>query len=136
VRTAEELIGAYRQLISRAHARGVKLIGATLTPCEGVDIPGYESKEATRQTVNKWIRTSGAFDGLIDFDAVLRDPDHPSRLSPRFASEDHLHPNAAGYQAMAGVMHPKTSSASIIWNWLSRNLGDWMTIMVSAYHDG
>ena len=105
-RTAEELIGAYRQLIARAHAQGVKLIGATITPCEGVDIPGYysESKEATRQAVNKWIRTSGSFDGVIDFDAVLRDPEHPSRLLPRFASKDHLHPNDDGYQAMADAI--------------------------------
>jgi lysophospholipase L1-like esterase len=102
-RSAEDLIGAYRQLISRAHAHRIKLIGSTMTPCEGVDIPGYysEAKEATRQTVNNWIRTSHAFDSVVDFDAVLRDPDHPSRLLPRFASEDHLHPNDAGYQAMA-----------------------------------
>jgi lysophospholipase L1-like esterase len=90
-------------LISRAHARGLKLIGATITPCEGADIPGYysEAKEATRQAVNKWIRTGGAFDGVIDFDAVVRDPEHPSRLLPRFASKDHLHPNDDGYKAMA-----------------------------------
>jgi lysophospholipase L1-like esterase len=106
VRTPEDLIDAYRQLISRAHARGVKLIGATITPFEGVDLPAYysESKEAVRQTVNKWIRTSGSFDGVIDFDAVLRDPDHPGRLLPRFASEDHLHPNDAGYRAMADAI--------------------------------
>ena len=106
VRTAEELLGAYRQLISRARAHGVKLIAATITPFEGVDVPGYysESKEAIRQTVNKWIRTSGSFDAVIDFDAVLRDPDHPSRLLPRFASEDHLHPNDLGYQAMADAI--------------------------------
>jgi len=105
-RTAEDLIDAYRQLISRAHARGIKLIGATLSPCEGVDIPGYysESKEATRQAVNKWIRTSGEFDAILDFDAVLRDPDHGSRLSPRFASEDGLHPNDAGYQAIGDAI--------------------------------
>ncbi len=105
-RTPEDLILAYRQLISRAHAHGVKLIGVTMTPCEGVEIPGYysESKEAVRQAVNKWIRTSGSFDGVIDFDAVLRDPDHPSRISPRFASEDHLHPNDAGYQAIADAI--------------------------------
>ena len=106
VRTAEELIEAYLQLISRAHSRGVKLIGGTLTPFEGVDVPGYysESKEATRQAVNKWIRTSGSFDGVIDFDAVLRDPDHPSRLLPRFAFKDRLHPNDTGYQAMADAI--------------------------------
>src|ERR1700730_8284290 len=71
VRTPEDLIDAYRQLISRAHTRGVKLIGATITPFEDVIVPGYysESKEATRQAVNKWIRTSGSFDGVIDFDA-------------------------------------------------------------------
>jgi lysophospholipase L1-like esterase len=106
VRTSEELIFAYRQLISRAHAHGVKLIGATITPFEGVDVPGYysETKEAVRQTVNRWIRISGSFDGVIDFDAVLRDPDHPSRLLPLFASEDRLHPNDAGYQAMADAI--------------------------------
>ena len=104
--SAEDVIQAYRQLISRAHARGVKLIGATMTPCEGVVIPGYysETKDAVRQAVNKWIRTSGNFDGVIDFDAVLRDPDHPSRLLPRFASQDGLHPNDAGYQAMADAI--------------------------------
>jgi lysophospholipase L1-like esterase len=105
-RTPEDLIDAYRQLISRAHAHGVKLIGATISPFEGVTLPGYysESKEATRQVVNKWIRTSGSFDGVIDFDVVLRDPDHPSRLLPRFASKDHLHPNDTGYLAMADAI--------------------------------
>src|SRR5262245_46664446 len=103
MRTAQEITDTYRQLISRAHARGVKVIGATLTPCEGVDIPGYysEAKEAIRQTVNKWIKTGGAFDGVIDVDAVVRDPNHPSQLLARFASKDHLHPNDAGYKAIA-----------------------------------
>jgi lysophospholipase L1-like esterase len=103
---AEDLIAAYRELISRAHARGIKIIGATITPFEGVDLPGYysESKEVTRQSINKWIRTSRAFDGVIDFDAVVRDPNHSSRLLPRFASEDNLHPNDAGYQAMADAI--------------------------------
>ena len=102
-RSAQDIIDAYRQLISRAHARGIKVIGATMTPCEGVDIPGYysEAKESVREAVNKWIRTGGAFDGLIDFDAVVRDPDHPTRLLPKLASKDHLHPNPAGYKAMA-----------------------------------
>jgi lysophospholipase L1-like esterase len=106
IRAAGHLIGAYRQLIARAHAHGVKIFGATLTPCEGADIPGYysEAKEATRQAVNQWIRTSGSFDGVIDFDAVVRDPEHPSRVAPRFASNDRLHPNDAGYQAMADAI--------------------------------
>jgi lysophospholipase L1-like esterase len=104
VPSVQDITDAYRQLISRAHARGLKLIGVTITPCKGVSIPGYysEAKEATRQAVNKWIRTSGAFDGVIDFDAVVRDPDHPSQLLPKFASKDHLHPNDDGYKAMAG----------------------------------
>lgn len=102
-RSADDLVNAYLQLIARAHARGVRVIGATITPFEGVAIPGYYSpaKEATRQAVNKWIRTSGHFDGVIDFDAVLRDPGHPARMRGRFDSGDHLHPNDAGYQAMA-----------------------------------
>jgi lysophospholipase L1-like esterase len=109
VRAAEDVIRAFQQLISRAHARGLKIIGATITPFEGVDVPGYysEAKEATRQAVNKWIRTSGSFDGVIDFDAVVRDPDHPSRLLARFASQDHLHPNDAGYEAMADAIDVK-----------------------------
>ena len=106
VRTAEDLIDGYKQLIARAHTNGVKIIGATIGPFEGVDLPGYysKSKETIRQEANKWIRGGGAFDGVIDFDAVLRDPDHPSRLTPRFASNDHLHPNPAGYQAMADAI--------------------------------
>jgi len=106
VRSHQDLIDAYRQLIFRAHARGIKVIGATLGPCEGFVISGYysESKEAVRQTVNKWIRTSGSFDAVIDFDAILRDPDHPTRLLPRFASKDHLHPNDIGYQAMGDAI--------------------------------
>ena len=105
-RSADDLIGAYRQLIERAHARGIKLIGSTMTPLEGFFVPGFysDAKEAVRQAVNQWIRSSGAFDGVIDFDAVVRDPDHPSRLSARFDSGDHGHPNDAGYQAMADAI--------------------------------
>ena len=104
--TVEDIITAYRQLIARAHVSGVRLIGCTIMPSEGVIISGYhtEEKERTRQAVNHWIRTSREFDGVIDFDAVVRDPDHPSRLLPRLASDDHLHPNDAGYQAMADAI--------------------------------
>lgn len=102
-RSPDEIVAAYRRLIARAHVRGVKIIGATMTPFEGVDVPGYYSaaKEAARQKVNAWILTSGAFDGVVDFDGLLRDPDHPARLQARYAASDHLHPNDAGYQAMA-----------------------------------
>jgi lysophospholipase L1-like esterase len=101
-----DMIAGYGRLIAMAHARGVKVIGATLTPCEGVDMPGYctEAKNAMREAVNRWIRTGGTFDGVVDFDAVLRDPAHPSRLLARYASPDHLHPNDAGYQAMADAV--------------------------------
>ena len=104
--TAGDVINAYLQLIARAHAHGLKLIGGTITPFEGVDLPGYytPSKEETRQAVNKWIRSSGSFDGVIDFDAILRDPAHPTRLFPPFSSPDHLHPNDAGYRAIADAV--------------------------------
>src|SRR5690606_35783907 len=95
--TAERLIWAYQQVIDRAHARGVKVAGATLTPYEGA---GYFSPEgeAIRQAVNQWIRTSGAFDAVIDFEAATRDPAQPGRFLPAYDPGDHLHPNDAGYQ--------------------------------------
>ena len=104
--SAQDLIAGYRRFIAAAHAHGIKVIGATLTPCEGVAMPGYysETKNAEREAVNRWIRGGGAFDGVIDFDAVLRDPSHPSRLQARYASSDHLHPNDAGHQAMADAV--------------------------------
>ncbi len=101
--TAEEIIAGYRQIIARAHAKGVTVFGATLTPFEGTVFPGYFTPEGEikRQAVNQWIRTGGAYDGVIDFDAAVRDPDHPSRMRPEFDVGDHLHPNDAGYKAMA-----------------------------------
>jgi len=105
--TAQDLIAGYQQLIARAHARRVRIIGATLTPFEGAleDTPmrGYygASKERVRQQVNDWIRHSGAFDAVIDFDAILRDPKHPTRLLPAYDSGDHLHPGDAGNRVMA-----------------------------------
>ena len=104
--TADEIIGGYQQMIARAHASGIRIIGCTIMPTGGVTIVGYhtELKEQLRQAINHWIRTSKAFDEVIDFDAVMRDPDHPSRLLPRLASEDHLHPNDDGYQRMASAI--------------------------------
>jgi lysophospholipase L1-like esterase len=101
--TAEELIGAYRRLIERAHAAGLEIYGGTLPPFEGTTTAGYftPEKEAIRQTVNAWIRTSGAFDAVIDFDRAIRDPGRPSRMLPGYDTGDHLHPNDAGHRAMA-----------------------------------
>ncbi len=98
--TADRLIWAYQQVIDRAHAQGMKVAGATLTPYEGA---GYfsEEGEAIRSRVNEWIRTSGAFDAVIDFDAATRDPASPRRFLPAYDPGDHLHPNDAGYQRMA-----------------------------------
>jgi lysophospholipase L1-like esterase len=101
--TADRLIWAYRQVVARAHAQGVKVAGATLTPYEGA---GYYSAEGEqiRQAVNNWIRTSGEVDAVIDFDAVTRDPANPGRFLPAYDPGDHLHPNDAGYQAMADAI--------------------------------
>jgi lysophospholipase L1-like esterase len=102
--TAADVIGAHRQIIERAHARGLKIIGATLTPFEGA---GYYTAvgEAKRQAVNQWIRTSKAYDGVIDFDAALRDPAQPTKFLPKYDSGDHLHPSDAGYEVMANTIN-------------------------------
>ncbi|HEY8977142.1 MAG TPA: SGNH/GDSL hydrolase family protein [Burkholderiaceae bacterium] len=100
------LVAAYRELVARAHAGGLRAIGTTLTPVEGTTLlPGYDSpaKEALRQQVNAWIRDGGEFDAVIDVDRIVRDPDRPSRLLARLASPDHLHPNDAGYAAVAAA---------------------------------
>ena len=101
--TTDDLIAAHKQFIQRARARGLKIYGATLTPFAGTTIPKYfsESGEAMRQALNQWIRTGGAYDGVVDFDALLRDPQDPSKMLAKYDSGDHLHPNDAGYQAMA-----------------------------------
>ena len=97
--SADDLIAGYRQVIARAHEKGIAVYGATLTPFEGA---GYYSpeKEVVRQAVNNWIRSSDEFDAVIDFDRVTRDPAHPTRFLPAYDSGDHLHPNDLGYQAM------------------------------------
>ena len=104
--SAQELIAAYRQLISRAHLKGVRLFGGTLTPFEGTAYPGYytPAKEQVRQAVNRWIRNSDEFDGVIDFDAAIRDPARPARMLPAYDSGDHLHPNDLGMLTLANAV--------------------------------
>jgi lysophospholipase L1-like esterase len=98
--TSDDLIAGYRQLIERAHTQGIRVIGATIMPEEGVPTAS-ESGEEIRLAVNEWIRTSHAFDAIVDFDAVVRDPNRPIRLRADFDPGDHIHPNDAGNQAMA-----------------------------------
>jgi lysophospholipase L1-like esterase len=97
--TAEDLIAAHKQLIEQAHARGLKIFGATLTPFWGA---AYytEVGEAKRQALNEWIRTSKAYDGVVDFDKATRDPNDPKKLLGQYDSCDYLHPSDAGYKAM------------------------------------
>jgi lysophospholipase L1-like esterase len=101
---ASQLIAAYQQLIAQAHAAGLKIFGGTLTPFKGA---GYWSpeKEQTREAVNNWILHSGAFDGVIDFAKVTADPSDPQVFNAAYDSGDHLHPNDAGYQAMADAVN-------------------------------
>ncbi len=92
---------AYQQVVLRSHAHGLRVFGATITPFTGSDYyhPGPLT-EADRQAVNTWIRAPGHFDTVIDFDSIVRDPQHPDRLLPAFDSGDHLHPSPVGYRAM------------------------------------
>lgn len=102
--SAADIIHALSQIIVRAHAKDMIVIGGTLTPYAGAGFYWSEDGEADRQTVNQWIRTSGQFDAVIDFDAALRDPENPTRLASAFDSGDHLHPSLAGYAEMARVV--------------------------------
>jgi lysophospholipase L1-like esterase len=101
--SAEDLVMGLQQIIERARQHGIRVFGATLTPFEGADYYS-EDGEATRLAVNQWIRTSGAFDGVVDFDAAVRDPSHPSQFREGYHSGDHLHPSATGYKAMANAI--------------------------------
>ena len=105
--SVDQIIAGHRQLIRRARARGLRIYGATLTPFGGFPFASA-AKESKRQAVNHWIRTSGEYDAVIDFDAVLRDLNDPTRLRSdaeiTYDSGDHLHPNDAGYQAMANAI--------------------------------
>lgn len=101
------MIAGYQQLIARAHANDIRIVGATLTPFadtfEDGPLEGYydEAKETKRLEINDWIRNSGAFDDVIDFDAAVQDPQAPDHILADYDSGDHLHPNDAGYEAMA-----------------------------------
>jgi len=101
--SAEQVIAGYKQIIAWAHARGLKIFGATLLPFKGAAY--YTAAgEQKREAVNAWIRTSGAFDGVIDFDKVMRSASDPLAINPAYDSGDHLHPNDAGYQVMANAV--------------------------------
>jgi len=106
---AKEVIGAYEQIILRAHAHGIRVLGATLLPAGGsfYSNPGFE---ADLQTVNQWIRTSGKFDDVIDFNQATRDPQDPTHLSAAADGGDHLHPSANGYKIMADAIDLKLFS--------------------------
>jgi lysophospholipase L1-like esterase len=101
--SADEVIAGLKQFALRAHARGLKIIGGTLTPYSGAAYFSIQGEEK-RRLVNEWIRTTPDFDGLIDFDAAVRDPDKPTQLKAAFDSGDHLHPSDAGYKAMADAI--------------------------------
>jgi lysophospholipase L1-like esterase len=101
--TADQIIEGLSQLVQRAHARGIRVMGATLTPFGGLWLHNAAT-EAMRQTVNSWIRDGGSLDAVVDFDAVTRDPLAPERLRPEYDSGDHIHPNDAGNAAMAAAI--------------------------------
>lgn len=108
--TLQDMAEGYRQLVARARSHGLRVIGATLPPFEGA-LPGtplddyyQDGKDDLRRQVNAWIRLGGAFDAVIDFDAVLRDSAHPARMAARFDSGDHLHPGDEGNRAMANAV--------------------------------
>jgi lysophospholipase L1-like esterase len=101
--TADDLIAGHRQIIARARARGLKVYAATLTPFEG-SANWAPEQEATRQALNRWLRTSREYDGVFDFEAAVRDPAHPTKMLQKFAAADNLHPNDAGYEALANAV--------------------------------
>lgn len=102
--TAAEIIEAYRQIIYRAHTHGIRVYGATIMPYQGSFYFSPEG-ESVREAVNHWIRTSGAFDAVIDMDRATRDPQHPLQLSPATGTRDHLHPSPQGYRMMSNAVN-------------------------------
>jgi len=110
--TGNDIVAGYRQLIARARRKGIRVIGRTIPPFEDATFSGpglnlslsTPERERARQAVNEWIRRSGEFDGVVDFDEVLRDPARPARLLPAYAVEGHLHVNDAGNAAQANAI--------------------------------
>lgn len=98
--TAEQVIAGLREIANRGHARGLRMLAATILPCEG-EVRCTAWADAQRSAINAWIRGSEVFDGVLDFDAVVRDPARPSRMLPAYDSGDHLHPGDAGLAALA-----------------------------------
>lgn len=98
--TSDDLIWGFQQIVTRCHDHGIKVMGATVMPEEGVPTAS-ERGEGIRQALNRWIRSKGNFDAVVDFDAVVQDPAHPARIRPEIDPGDHIHPNDKGNQAMA-----------------------------------
>ena len=118
--TLDRLVSAYRQLVTTAHVRNIRVTAGTLPPfegaLEGTPFAGHysPSKEALRQQFNDWIRSAGMFDAVVDFDALLRDPAHPGKLRPDYDSGDHLHPGDKGYRAMGEAVDIKGLTSAAI----------------------
>jgi lysophospholipase L1-like esterase len=102
--TADQIIAGYQQIIDRVHAKGARIFGATITPVEG-SARYTTTMEQQRQKINAWIKAPGHFDGYIDFAKAIQDPADPLRMLSTYDSGDHLHPNDAGYQAMANAVN-------------------------------
>jgi lysophospholipase L1-like esterase len=105
--TAEQMVGGLKQMVLRAHTRGIKIFGGTLTPFENETFlvgAWTPAREAVRQAVNAWIRDGGAFDAVIDFDKGVRDPEHPARMLPNYDCGDHLHQSDGGYNHMGDII--------------------------------
>jgi lysophospholipase L1-like esterase len=104
---AEQMVGGLKQMVLRAHTRGIKIFGGTLTPFENETFlvgAWTPAREAVRQAVNAWIRDGGAFDAVIDFDKGVRDPEHPARMLPNYDCGDHLHQSDGGYNHMGDII--------------------------------
>ncbi|MGQ4383824.1 SGNH/GDSL hydrolase family protein [Streptomyces sp. SAS_270] len=109
--SADQVVAGLREIAARAHARGLRVLAATIAPCEGESLC-TTAADTRRTAVNAWIRAGTDFDGVLDFDAVLRDPDRPARLLPAYDSGDHLHPGDAGLAALADSVDLRLLSAS------------------------